>query len=43
MGEGGFAPADLVQSGVQTDRLQRERRDLGIDFYKTHRLYTLAL
>ena len=41
--EGGFEQADLVQIGVENDRMQRELRDLGIDFYKTHRLYTLAL
>jgi hypothetical protein len=41
--EGGFEQADLVQIGVENDKMQRELRDLGVDFYKTHRLYTLAL
>jgi hypothetical protein len=37
--EGGFQHADLVQTGVHNDRIQRELRDLGIDFYKRHRSY----
>ncbi len=41
--EGGFLHADLVQIGVDNDKMQRELRDLGIDFYKTHRLYQRAL
>ncbi len=40
---GRFAHADLVQIGVENDKMQRELRDLGIDFYKTHRLYRRAL
>jgi len=24
---------------VENDRMQRELRDLGIEFYKTHRMY----
>jgi hypothetical protein len=31
--------ADLVQIGIENDRMQRELRDLGIDFYKIHRIY----
>jgi len=31
--------ADIVQIGTANDNMQREMRDLGIDFYKTHRLY----
>lgn len=31
--------ADLVQIGTENDRMQRELKDLGIDFYKTHRIY----
>jgi hypothetical protein len=28
-----------VQIGVDNEKMQREMRELGIDFYKTHRLY----
>jgi len=31
--------ADIVQIGLENDRMQRELRDLGIDFYKAHRMY----
>ena len=41
--EGGFEHADLVQVGVFNDRIQRELRDLGIDFYKRHRSYARPL
>lgn len=41
--EGGFQHADLVQIGVENDKMQRELRELGIDFYKAHRLYQRAL
>jgi len=41
--EGKFEHADLVQIGVDNDKMQRELRGLGIDFYKTHRLYRRAL
>ena len=41
--EGGFEHADIVQIGVGNDKMQRELRDLGIDFYKTHRLYQRPL
>ena len=34
-----FKHADLVQIGVDNDKMQRELRDLGIEFYKKHRLY----
>ncbi len=37
--EGGFEHVDLVQIGVDNDKMQRELRDLGIDFYKAHRPY----
>ena len=38
--EGGqFRHADLVQVGTENDRMQRELRDLGVDFYKMHRVY----
>lgn len=35
--------ADLVQVGVENDRMQRELLDLGVTFYKPHRMYRLAL
>jgi hypothetical protein len=35
---GGFEHADIVQVGAENDKMQRELRDLGIEFYKTHRL-----
>ena len=41
--EGGFEHADLVQVGLDNDKMQREMRDLGIDFYKMHRMYRRAL
>ncbi len=41
--EGGFDHADIVQIGVENDKMQREVADLGIDFYKTHRLYRKRL
>jgi hypothetical protein len=41
--EGGFAHADLVQVGMENDKMQRELADLGIDFYKMHRMYELEL
>lgn len=37
--EGGFKHADIVQVGVENDRMQRELSSLGIDFYKAHRIY----
>jgi len=37
--QGRFKHAEIVQIGVENDKMQRELRDLGIDFYKTHRLY----
>lgn len=41
--EEGYQHADLVQVGTENDRMQRELRDLGINFYKIHRLYAKAL
>lgn len=41
--EGGFEHADLVQIGVENERMQLELRNLGIDFYKVHRLYERSL
>lgn len=40
---GRFEHADLVQIGVENDKMQREMRGLGIDFYKTHRVYQRGL
>ena len=36
---GGFKHADIVQVGVENERMQRELSSLGIDFYKTHHIY----
>ncbi len=41
--ECGYRHADLVQIGADNDKMQRELRDLGIDFYKAHRLYRRGL
>lgn len=41
--EGGFEDAEIVQIGVENERMQRELRDLGIDFYKTHRIYQRSI
>jgi hypothetical protein len=41
--EGRFKYAEIVQIGVENDKMQRELRDLGIDFYKTHRIYQYSL
>jgi hypothetical protein len=41
--EGRFKHADLVQIGADNAPMQRELRSLGIDFFKTHRLYRRAL
>jgi hypothetical protein len=41
--EGGFEHAEVVQIGQENGNMQRELRELGIDFYKSHRLYSRAL
>jgi hypothetical protein len=41
--EGHFKHADLVQIGVENDRMLNELRDMGIEFYKVHRLYQKEL
>ena len=41
--EGGFKHAEIVQIGVDNDKMQRELREIGIDFYKTHRMYQRVL
>ena len=40
---GRFKHAEIVQIGVENERMQRELRDLGVDFYKTHRVYRKSL
>lgn len=40
---GRFKHAEIVQIGVENDKMQRELRELGIDFYKTHRIYERIL
>jgi hypothetical protein len=37
--EGHFQHADIVQIGIENDRMQNELRSLGVKFYKTHRMY----
>jgi hypothetical protein len=37
--KGKFDHADIVQIGVENEKMQLELRNLGIDFYKIHRLY----
>lgn len=37
--EANYEKADLVQVGVENERMQRELSSLGINFYKTHRIY----
>lgn len=34
-----FKHADIVQIGVENERMQRELEELGINFYKIHRVY----
>jgi len=41
--EGGFTAADVVQIGIENERMQNELRSLNIDFYKTHRMYRKVL
>lgn len=41
--DGHFENADLVQVGVDNDRMQNELKNIGIDFYKVHRLYEIDL
>jgi hypothetical protein len=42
--EGGrFKAAEAVQIGTENDRMQREMKNFGIDFYKTHRTYKKEL
>lgn len=41
--ERGAQHVDVVQIGADNDRMLRELRDLGVDFYKTHRMYRTTL
>ncbi len=41
--EGQFKHAELVQIGVENDKMQRELKSLGVEFYKTHRMYCKEL
>ncbi len=41
--EGKFKHAELVQIGSDNDTMLRELRSLGVDFYKTHRIYEKML
>jgi hypothetical protein len=41
--ESNYQFADLVQIGVENENMQREMRDFGINFYKTHRVYERSL
>jgi hypothetical protein len=41
--EGSFEHADIVQVGVENTRMQNELRSLGIEFYKSHRMYRKSL
>jgi hypothetical protein len=38
-----YRHADVVQIGVENDNMQREMQNFGIDFYKSHRVYTMDL
>jgi hypothetical protein len=38
-----YRHADLVQIAANNDRMHRELRDMGIDFYKAHRMYERKL
>jgi hypothetical protein len=37
--EGPYEHADLVQIGMENEKMQREISAIGIDFYKTHCIY----
>ncbi|MEA3326468.1 MAG: hypothetical protein U9R53_04065 [Chloroflexota bacterium] len=40
---GQFKHAEVIQIGIENNRMQRELRDLGIDFYKTHAMFELSI
>jgi hypothetical protein len=35
--------AEVVQIGLENDKMQRELQNFGIDFYKMHRIYVRNL
>jgi hypothetical protein len=41
--DGGYQYADIVQIGVENERMQLELRNLGVDFYKVHKMYQMIL
>ncbi len=41
--ERGAQHVDVVQIGADNDRMLRDLRDFGVDFYKTHRMYQRPL
>ena len=41
--ESGCRHVEIVQVGTDNERMQRELSGLGVDFYKTHRLYQRGL
>ncbi len=41
--DGRYHSAEVVQISTQNDKMLRELRNIGIDFYKTHRLYSMNL
>lgn len=38
-----YRHAEVVQIGLENDRMQREMQNFGIDFYKMHRMYQRSL
>jgi hypothetical protein len=38
-----YRHAEVVQIGLENDRIQRELQNFGIDFYKMHRMYVKEL
>jgi hypothetical protein len=38
-----YRHAEIVQIGMENDKMQREMKNFGVDFYKTHRMYQKAL
>ncbi len=40
---GQFDHAEVIQIGVENERMRRELQGMGIDFYKTHALFELQI
>jgi hypothetical protein len=38
-----YRQAEVVQIGLENDRMQRELENFGVDFYKMHRTYSMTL